>query len=56
MSIIPELRRLRQENSKFEDSLGYISEFEASLTYITRPCHKRKKERQREREKEGKKE
>jgi hypothetical protein len=49
MLIIPALRRLRQEDLKFEDCLGHIG----------RPCLKKKKERkegrkEKEREKERK--
>jgi hypothetical protein len=33
MSIMPALRRLRQEDQEFEASLGYNSEFKASLGF-----------------------
>jgi hypothetical protein len=34
------LRRQREENQKFEDSLGYIAiaEFEVNVGYKVRPC------------------
>jgi hypothetical protein len=34
MLIIPELRRLRQEDRKFEASLGQHRKFKATLGYI----------------------
>jgi hypothetical protein len=36
MTIMPALWRLRQEDQEFEVTLGYISEFQASLNYTAR--------------------
>ena len=44
--VISVLGRLRQEDRcKFETSLGYKSEPKASLSYIARPCLKKKKKK-----------
>jgi hypothetical protein len=43
--VILVLRMLRQEDPKFQDSLD---KFEASLSFIVRPCLKKKKKKGRE--------
>jgi hypothetical protein len=47
MPIIPALRRLRQADQELECQPGLHSEFEASLSYIPRPCLKNQQQQKK---------
>lgn len=49
MPIILALLRWRQEDCECKASLGHISKFQASLSYVIQPCIKKKKDTKEQR-------
>lgn len=52
MPIILALLRWKQEDCECKASLGHISKFQASLSYVIQPCFKKKKKDTKEQRKD----